>query len=115
MVVRPFLPESPVWRDKRAAGTLKRPSFRALFAPELRRTTLVTTLMVRCLTDARSGNTTTSTDRPGVPQVREQTKGVPPAQARQIQQQTAALLTNTQEFGGLLGRFVLAILALCVL
>src|SRR5687767_2745791 len=27
MLIRPFLPESPVWREKKKAGTLKRPSF----------------------------------------------------------------------------------------
>jgi MFS family permease len=45
MIIRPFLPESPAWQQKRDAGTLKRPSFAELFSPELRRTTLVTTLM----------------------------------------------------------------------
>jgi MFS family permease len=112
MVIRPFLPESPVWREKRAAGTLKRPSLGSLFAPELRRTTLITTLMVAMSYGAAFGAIQQLPQiAPGVPQVREQTKGLPPPQARQIQQQTAALLTNTQEFGGLLGRFVLAILA----
>jgi MFS family permease len=43
--IRPFLPESPAWQQKRAAGTLKRPSIAALFAPELRRTTIITTLI----------------------------------------------------------------------
>ena len=43
--IRPFLPESPVWEAKRAAGTLKRPSLAALFAPELRRATVLTTLV----------------------------------------------------------------------
>src|SRR5437773_110991 len=43
--IRPFLPESPVWREKHAAGTLKRPSIAAIFAPEFRRTTLIATLM----------------------------------------------------------------------
>src|SRR6185436_10695092 len=38
----PFVPESRIWREKRAAGTLKRPSFAELFSPELRRGTLVT-------------------------------------------------------------------------
>jgi hypothetical protein len=28
ILVRPFLPESPVWQEKKAKGTLKRPSFR---------------------------------------------------------------------------------------
>ena len=32
IVIRPFLPESPAWRAKKAAGTLKRPSIRELFA-----------------------------------------------------------------------------------
>ena len=45
MIIRPFLPESPAWKQKREAGTLKRPSIAALFAPELRRTTVVTTLV----------------------------------------------------------------------
>src|SRR5205807_562307 len=44
----PFVPESQVWRERRTAGTLKRPSFGALFAPELRRTTLVTALLSAC-------------------------------------------------------------------
>ena len=42
--IRPFLPESPVWAKKKESGTLKRPSIAQLFAPELRRTTIVTTL-----------------------------------------------------------------------
>src|SRR6185436_17078580 len=45
ILIRPFLPESPVWQQRHASGTLKRPSFAALFSPELRRTTIVTTIM----------------------------------------------------------------------
>src|SRR5215475_10386905 len=48
ILVRPFLPESPAWQAKRAAGTLRRPSLSELFAPELRRTTIITTLMMAC-------------------------------------------------------------------
>lgn len=48
IVIRPFLPESPKWAAKKAAGTLRRPSIAELFAPELRRTTLVTTAMFAC-------------------------------------------------------------------
>ena len=40
ILIRPFLPESPAWEQKRAAGTLKRPSIAQLFTPELRRTTI---------------------------------------------------------------------------
>ena len=45
IVIRPFLPESPLWQQKKAAGLLKRPSIAELFSPALRRTTIVTTLM----------------------------------------------------------------------
>src|SRR5687767_6245757 len=48
IIVRPFLPESPVWRDRKAAGTLARPSLVAIFAPQYRRTTIVTALMFAC-------------------------------------------------------------------
>ena len=48
MILRPFLPESPLWQRAQAAGTLRRPSFRELFAPRLRRVTLLTTLLVAC-------------------------------------------------------------------
>src|SRR5262249_16412400 len=34
IVIRPFLPESPIWLQKKQAGTLKRPSFGELFAPQ---------------------------------------------------------------------------------
>ncbi len=48
MIVRPFLPESPVWRERRETGRFERPSIGALFAPSMRRTTLLTTLMMAC-------------------------------------------------------------------
>ncbi|MFM9024266.1 MAG: MFS transporter [Planctomycetaceae bacterium] len=45
ILIRPFLPESPVWAERKRAGTLKRPSLRELFSPALVRTTVVTTLV----------------------------------------------------------------------
>lgn len=45
ILIRPFLPESPEWARKKEAGVLKRPSIRELFAPELIRTTVLTTLV----------------------------------------------------------------------
>jgi hypothetical protein len=48
ILVRPFLPESPMWQKKKATGTLKRPSVRALFQPALRTTTLWVTLLMAC-------------------------------------------------------------------
>lgn len=44
IVIRPFLPESPVWAEKKKAGKLRRPSLVELFSPALRRTTVLTTL-----------------------------------------------------------------------
>ena len=48
LLLMPFVPESRVWREKKLAGTLKRPRFAELFSPALRRTTIVTTLLSAC-------------------------------------------------------------------
>ncbi len=48
LLLMPFVPESGVWKRKKQEGTLKRASFRELFSPELRRTTLVTTVLSAC-------------------------------------------------------------------
>ncbi len=48
LLIRPFLPESPVWKQKRAAGTLRRPSVLELFKPEYRRATIITALLFTC-------------------------------------------------------------------
>ncbi len=48
LFIRPFLPESPVWKQKRAAGTLRRPSVLELFQPAYRRASIVTALLFMC-------------------------------------------------------------------
>src|SRR5262245_35495828 len=48
ILIRPFLPESPMWAAKKAAGTLRRPSIGELFAQNFRFTTIITTIMVAC-------------------------------------------------------------------
>ncbi len=48
ILIRPFLPESPAWREKKLAGKLRRPSIGELFQPALRRTTIVTALLFAC-------------------------------------------------------------------
>ncbi len=48
LLLMPFVPESGIWKKKRQEGTLKRPSFAELFSPELRRTTIVTTVLSAC-------------------------------------------------------------------
>ncbi len=105
IIIRPFLPESPAWREKKAAGTLRRPSLAALFTPELRRTTLVTTILFACAYGAAFGAIQQMPRIvPGLPEVR--TLAVPQ------QQQTASLVQAFQEVGGLVGRFALAFLAI---
>jgi hypothetical protein len=114
-VIRPFLPESPIWQQRRAAGTLKRPSIAALFAPELRRTTIVTTIMFAMAYGAAFGAIQQVPQIvPGLPEVRAQTSGRPPTEVRPIEQRVAADVTKVQEIGGLTGRVVLAWLAVVI-
>ncbi len=54
-VLLPFVPESAVWKERKRAGTLKRPRFRELFAPGLLRTTLTATLLSACAYAAAFG------------------------------------------------------------
>jgi MFS family permease len=111
ILIRPFLPESPRWQEKRTAGTLKRPSFAALFSPELRRTTIVTTIMFAMAYGAAFGAIQQIPQIvPGLPEVRAMTEGLPPPQANQINQRVASDVTKIQEVGGLTGRILLALL-----
>lgn len=72
IIIRPFLPESPSWKMKKDAGTLKRPSFRELFAPELRRTTVITMLMFAMSYGAAFGAIQQMPQiAPGMPQVKQ--------------------------------------------
>ena len=71
ILIRPFLPESPIWQQKKTAGTLKRPSIAALFAPDLRRTTIVTTIMFAMSYGAAFGAIQQIPQMvPGLPEVR---------------------------------------------
>lgn len=111
ILIRPFLPESPTWQAKRAAGTLKRPSLLALFSPELRRTTVVTTIMFAMAYGAAFGAIQQVPQIvPGLPEVQARTASLPPPQANQITQRVASDVTKIQEIGGLTGRLILAFL-----
>ena len=104
IIVRPFLPESPIWMEKKRAGTLKRPSVAELFAPQFRRTTIVTTIMFACSFGAAFGAIQHMPRIvPGLEEVR--------SLARPAQQLAVSAVQSYQEFGGLLGRILLAILA----
>ncbi|MFO1483722.1 MAG: MFS transporter [Verrucomicrobiaceae bacterium] len=76
----PFVPESQAWKEKKAAGTLKRPSFGALFAPELRRVTLVTAALSACAYGIAFGalQVTVARVTPGLPELKEQSKALAP-------------------------------------
>jgi MFS family permease len=111
ILIRPFLPESPKWREKKEAGTLKRPSILELFAPAFRRTTIVTTLMFACSYGAAFGAIQHIPEMvKGLEDVRAATEGKPPPEKARIEQQTAASYGKVQEVGGLVGRFLLALL-----
>lgn len=116
ILIRPFLPESPIWLQKRQAGTLQRPSIAALFAPALRRTTIVTTIMFAMAYGAAFGAIQQVPQIvPGLLEVRQQTAGVEPRAARLIEQGVASDVTKVQEIGGLVGRVLLAVLAAVII
>jgi MFS family permease len=110
-VIRPFLPESPAWAAKKAAGTLRRPSIAELFAPRLRRTTIITTLMFACSYGAAFGAIQMIPQIvPGLADVKEKVKDKPIPQKRQLEQKIGAEYVKVQEIGGLTGRCLLALL-----
>lgn len=76
----PFVPESQVWKERRAAGTLKRPSFGALFAPELRRVTIVTAILSACAYGIAFGalQVTVARVTPGLPELKPQSVALAP-------------------------------------
>lgn len=113
LLIRPFLPESPKWKSKRDAGTLKRPSVLELFTPRFRRVTLVATLMIACSYGAAFG-AIQQLPRilPGTPQVVEHNENLPVPEQKKHVQAVAASVSTVQEVGGLLGRLALALLVI---
>lgn len=137
--IRPFLPESPAWAAKKAKGTLRRPSLAELFSPELRRTTVLTTLVFaasygiafgaiqqlpQILGGPKGHAQIIATSKAAQDQaVAEAQAGETPApDARRLRQiagnaadEAVAKVTIWQEIGGLVGRFLLAILAVKII
>jgi MFS family permease len=139
ILIRPFLPESPVWERKRKAGQLKRPSITELFSPELARTTVLTTLVFAASYGIAFGAIQQMPQILGAPNrghvavlaegraAREQAAAAaqsagqpapPEPRLRQISgnavDQSVARVTFWQEMGGLAGRFALAMLAVAI-
>jgi len=131
ILIRPFLPESPVWAQKREAGTLKRPTIAALFAPDLRRTTIVTAIGFACTLGVAFGAIQQMPQIvPGLAEVQagakkvgeaavakakesgeaspEKLKALAGAAAGRYTQKFASEYTKMQEIGGLIGRFLMA-------
>ena len=130
--IRPFLPESPVWAQKRAAGSLRRPSIGELFSPGLRKTTIVTTIMFACSYGAAFGaiqqipqivpgladvkaRVTETVGKLKLPPNEEAAKKMKMGAQRQLEQTIASEYTKIQEIGGLIGRFLMALLAVRIL
>jgi len=135
ILIRPFLPESPVWQQKRAAGLLKRPSLAALFQPSFRRTTVATTILFACSYGIAFGALQHLPQIvPGMADVKAEVasarerlkqgaaaegRAEPAAPAlaaagRRVEEGAAAVVQTWQEVGGLLGRLLLAALAVWI-
>ena len=105
IVVRPFLPESPVWRDKKSKGMLKRPSIVELFRPHMRKATLLATLMMACTFAIPYGGLQhTPRIVPGIVERHH-------LSSRQVQQ-TVSTVYLIQELGSITGRLVFALLVI---
>lgn len=128
IIIRPFLPESPAWERKRLTGQLRRPSIAELFGPGLLKTTVVTTLMfaasygiafgaIQQLPQILSGHRQIVADGLAAVEVVAAASDAPLPEGRQKQiaansrDETVAKVTIWQEIGGLVGRFLLAVLA----
>ena len=103
VLIRPFVPESPLWREIRLSGTGGRPSIGELFQPALLTTTLVTTIIAAC-TFAIAYGAIHHVPRivPGLPQVRV----LSPRQQQQIVSQVHLF----DDFGNLAGRLIFVFL-----
>lgn len=146
ILIRPFLPESPAWQQKREAGTLKRPSIAALFSPELRKTTILTTIVFASsygiafgaiqqlpqILGAQRIGTPTEAGHVAVRAIAKKAGGEAMAAAKAAKKpdpvaqkemrqaagnasdKAVAGVSAWQEMGGLVGRFLLAILAVLI-
>jgi MFS family permease len=105
--VRPFLPESTVWRQKRALGELRRPRIAELFRPAYRRTSIATAILVACGYGAGFGAFQQLPQIvPGISEVAQLT---PTARAKVV-----AGVQFIHEMGGLAGRIAMAALAVFI-
>ena len=134
ILIRPFLPESPAWQKKRQEGSLKRPSIGELFSPQLLGTTLITTVVFATTFGLAFGAIQQNPQiLPGHVDVKAavekaqaaasekaaaEGKKLGPKELGAIKGNTTDAITGRvqtwQEMGGLLGRVLLAVLAVQV-
>jgi MFS family permease len=108
LVVRPFLPESPIWKKKKEEGTLQRPSITELFRPEFRKTALLSCFMMACAYAASFGMLQHfARIIPGAPEVK--------VLAHTDQQKIVSALQGVQEVGSLVGRILMVGLTIFVI
>jgi hypothetical protein len=108
MILRPFLPESPLWLQRRSAGTLPRTRIRELFEPRLRRVTILSTLLVGCCYALAFGMMQhIPRVVPGLPGVAEL--------ARKAQEQWVSYVHLFVDTGAILGRVLFIGLAIYVI
>ncbi|MEO5820648.1 MAG: MFS transporter [Vicinamibacteraceae bacterium] len=136
IAIRPFLPESPAWAAKRAAGLLRRPNIAELFGPGLARATIVTTLVFAASYGIAFGAIQQLPQILGAPNrghveilsvaaaarqaaiADAASKGLPAPPEPRLRQvsgnatdQAVATVSSWQEMGGLAGRAVFALIA----
>jgi len=107
LLVRPFLPESPVWQKKKSTIRPERPRISELFQPALRKTTLVATLLFACSYALPLG---------ALQHTIRMVSGLADVQSfspRQLEQ-AASGVQMFQELGGTTGRILFALLVIHV-
>jgi len=137
IIIRPFLPESPQWQKRKDAGKLKRPSIRELFSPQLKRTTVIATVLfalaygaafgslqqmrliipetpqvVKTARDA-SKEASTKAANDGKPAKDVKIAGIKASKG--AEQKAAAKVTKVQEVGGLYGRALMALFIVMII
>ena len=108
LLARLRLPESPRWLQLHATGSLRRPAFRELFQPQLRRITIVSSVLVASIYGIAFG---VMLHLPRIVPGLEGIRDLP----RMQQEQSVSFVHFIGDIGSFIGRFALAFLAISLL